>query len=96
MTAAAAPQYVRGSDVDAQVIRNEFEQVIDNSYRCEVETENGIYIQSQGESVPGDHPETGTMRVSGSYEYNAPDGQLIRVDWVADENGYRATSDVIP
>ena len=95
--AVAAPQqYISGSDVNAKVIKNDFEQAIDNSYRSLVETENGIIIQAQGESVPGEEPETGSMRVSGSYEYTAPNGQRIRVDWVADENGYRATSDIIP
>ncbi|KAF0297771.1 Larval cuticle protein LCP-17 [Amphibalanus amphitrite] len=94
--AAATPQYVRGSDVNARTIKNEFEQAIDNSYRSEVETDNGIVIQAQGESLPGPEPETGSMSMSGTYEYTAPNGQRIRVDWVADENGYRATSDVIP
>lgn len=33
---------------------------------------------------------------SGTYSYLAPDGQLISVTWIADENGYRASGDHIP
>lgn len=33
---------------------------------------------------------------SGTYSYFAPDGQLISVTWIADENGYRASGEHIP
>lgn len=39
---------------------------------------------------------TDVLVQSGSYSYIAPDGQLISVSWIADENGYRATGDHIP
>ena len=96
LAAVAAAQYQPGSDRDAQTIKNLYEAAIDDSFVTDVETSNGIIIKSYGESLPGPEPETGTSRQKGSYEYVAPDGRTIRVDWVADEYGYRATSDVIP
>jgi len=33
---------------------------------------------------------------NGSYSYTAPDGTLITVNWVADENGFQATGDHLP
>lgn len=33
---------------------------------------------------------------NGTYSYIAPDGQLISVSWIADENGYRAFGDHLP
>merc|ERR1711874_947314 len=33
-----------------------------------------------------------TKEVRGSYSYTAPNGQLVQVNYVADENGYRAES----
>ncbi|XP_037084401.1 pupal cuticle protein-like [Pollicipes pollicipes] len=96
LVAVAAAQYVPGSDKNAETIKNEFEQAIDNSYRSDVETSNGIIMKSAGESLPGPEPETGTLRVSGSYQYVSPEGKTIQVNWEADENGYRATSDAIP
>jgi hypothetical protein len=32
----------------------------------------------------------------GSYSYTSPEGQLITVNWVADENGFQATGDHLP
>ncbi|KAF0297767.1 Pupal cuticle protein [Amphibalanus amphitrite] len=96
LVAVAACQYVPGSDKEAQILKNEFEQAIDNSYRSDVETTNGIVQQAAGESIPGPEPETGTSRQKGSYQYVTPEGQTIRVDWEADEFGYRAVSDAIP
>ena len=93
---AAAQLYQQGSDKDAQIVKNEFEQAIDQSYRSEVETSNGIYQSSAGESIPGPLPETGTTRQKGSYSYKTPEGVVIRVDWEAGEEGYRAYSDAIP
>ena len=93
---AACQQYVPGSDKLAKTLENEFEQALDDSFRSRVLTENGIEIESYGESLKGPEPETGTSRQKGSYEYTSPEGKKIRVEWEADERGYRATSDVIP
>ncbi|XP_043204060.1 cuticle protein CP14.6-like [Amphibalanus amphitrite] len=96
LVAVAACQYVPGSDKEAQIVKNLYEAAVDNSFVTDVETSNGILVKAYGESLPGPEPETGTSRQSGSYQYVAPDGQTIRVEWEADERGYRATSDVIP
>ncbi len=32
----------------------------------------------------------------GSYSYTSPDGVVITVNWVADENGFQATGDHLP
>ena len=96
LAAVAASQYVPGSDRDAQVVRNLYEAAIDDSFVTDVETSNGIVIKSYGESLPGPEPESGTSRQKGSYEYVDPEGRTVRVEWEADEFGYRARSDVIP
>ena len=36
----------------------------------------------------GTAQESGTI-AKGSYSYSAPDGTVIKVDWVANENGFR-------
>lgn len=89
-------QYVSGSEADAEVIKNEFQEAIDQSYSNDVETSNAIRISTVGEPLPGPEPETGTIRVRGSYSYPAPDGTVISVTWVADEFGFRAQSEAIP
>lgn len=32
----------------------------------------------------------------GSYQYTSPEGRVIKVEYVADENGFHAISDAIP
>lgn len=34
--------------------------------------------------------------IHGSYEYTAPDGQVVSVSYTADENGYQAQGNVLP
>lgn len=39
---------------------------------------------------------TDVLVQNGTYSYIAPDGQLISVSWIADENGYRAFGEHLP
>ena len=57
--------------------------------------ENGIEVEEKGANKQID-PENAGMTSSGSYSYTAPDGTLIKVTWIADENGFRAFGDHLP
>jgi hypothetical protein len=39
--------------------------------------------------------EIGTVS-KGSYSFTTPDGMVLTVNWVADENGFQATGDHLP
>ncbi|KFB43829.1 AGAP006004-PA-like protein [Anopheles sinensis] len=60
-----------------------------------VQTENGYrfsYATKDGqmrEEIGTIDAQTGVLRVSGWYSFRTPDGATYRVDFVADENGYR-------
>ncbi|XP_068226160.1 cuticle protein AM1199-like isoform X2 [Palaemon carinicauda] len=54
-------------------------------------TENGISASASGR--PGLR---GQSNVAGTFSYQHPEGNVARVDYVADEFGYRATSPLIP
>ena len=61
------------------------------------ETENGIKVEESGvqKQVGATPEETGTV-AKGSFSYPAPDGTIIKVDWIADENGFQPKGDHIP
>ena len=70
--------------------------VLDNldAWNYAFEADNGIKQEAVGEmKVVGDSE---VMVMRGSYEYIGADGVLYVVDWVADENGFRASAPHLP
>ncbi|XP_037046362.1 pupal cuticle protein 20-like isoform X1 [Bradysia coprophila] len=67
----------------------------DGSYKFSYETENGIKAQEQGE-LKNKGTDNAIQTVSGSYSYTAPDGQVITVTYIADENGFQPTGEHLP
>lgn len=61
------------------------------------ETGNNIIAEETGflKDFSEEHP-NGVLVQHGHYEYTAPDGQLVNVQYTADEHGFRATGDHIP
>ncbi|KAH8307104.1 hypothetical protein KR044_004954, partial [Drosophila immigrans] len=79
--AVAAPQ-------DAYATGSQFVDIQpDGQYQYRYDTSNGIVGQESG---------YGGHSVSGSNAYYAPDGQLIQVTYVADENGYQPQGAHLP
>ncbi|XP_045446199.1 larval cuticle protein LCP-22-like [Melitaea cinxia] len=69
----------------------------DGSYDFYYETNNGIAAQSQG--VPrnfGGSPPVAPSVAQGAFSWISPEGQLISIRYVADENGYQPSGDAIP
>lgn len=59
------------------------------------ETQNGINAEESGRIEPDGNGSEG-LRSTGFYEYVGDDGQLYRVDYVADSNGFIPQGDHIP
>ena len=84
-----APQAPTGpSTTPIPIISYENENYGDGSYKFSYETGNGIKAQEQGE-IKNKGTDNEIQSVSGSYSYTAPDGQLITVTYIADENGFQ-------
>lgn len=66
----------------------------DGHYHYHYETGNGIKAHQDGEPKQIDK-ETGFVQ-SGGYEYKGDDGQTYSINYVADENGYRAEGSHLP
>ncbi|XP_047473904.1 cuticle protein AM1199-like [Penaeus chinensis] len=64
---------------------------VSGAYDFSYGTGNGIAHQESSRPTGVD-----TFVVEGSYSYTAPDGTLVEVRYIADENGFRAESPLIP
>lgn len=60
------------------------------TYSFSFETENGMKRSEAG------HMSSGGMVQTGSWEYVGPDGQIYKVEYIADRNGFRPTGDHLP
>ncbi|CAG9769057.1 unnamed protein product [Ceutorhynchus assimilis] len=84
------------------IIRFDKEQGNDGSYKTSWETGNNIIAQEEGylKDLGPDPEEEGAVLAAqvqqGSYSYTAPDGQLISVNYIADETGFHVTGDHLP
>lgn len=73
------------SDGHWQTLRDNRQQSPSGEYAYEFETQNGIIANEQS-YIAGPNQ---AQRKSGFYQYPSPDGRTIRVDYVADENGFQ-------
>ncbi|KAK4304188.1 hypothetical protein Pmani_023822 [Petrolisthes manimaculis] len=79
------------ADQDATLLLDERSDNGDGNFKYAFETSNGIYKEKTG--VPGS---AGQSNMQGSYRFTLPDGTIAEVTFVADENGFRPESPLIP
>lgn len=92
---AAVASRPADSAQDAQVVRYDNENDGDNTYKYGYNTSNGISASEEGhlENVGTDDE---SLNVKGSFEYVGEDGVTYKVDYTADENGFKPTGAHIP
>ncbi|XP_076636450.1 cuticular protein 18 [Colletes latitarsis] len=67
----------------------------DGSYSYNFETANGIQAQEVGYlKAPGTTAEA--REAQGGYSYTAPNGEVVQVNYVANENGFQPQGSHIP
>ncbi|XP_011206006.2 endocuticle structural glycoprotein SgAbd-2 [Bactrocera dorsalis] len=85
----------RGYEANAVILKQNFDLNPDGSYAYNYETSNGIRADEAGYlKNPGTQVEAQVMQ--GSYSYTGPDGVVYTINYIADENGYRAEGAHIP
>jgi hypothetical protein len=82
-----------------------FNSIIFNSYSnfpiemsdFSFESADGTKVSESGnQKQVGPKPEDIGTVSKGSYSFTTPDGVVLTVNWVADENGFQATGDHLP
>ncbi|RVE45629.1 hypothetical protein evm_009742 [Chilo suppressalis] len=69
----------------------------DGSYSYYYETDNGIAAQEQGTPRNfGGNPPVIPDVAQGSFSWTSPEGQVVAITYVADENGYQPQGSAIP
>merc|ERR1712121_28848 len=90
--AAAAPQFEDEFVAPpVAIIREEADPIDGANFRHEFEADNGI-----SQSMSGSADENGAQVMTGSYSFPLPDGTIATFNWVADANGFRVESPLLP
>ncbi|XP_034656031.1 larval cuticle protein LCP-17-like [Drosophila subobscura] len=83
--AYAAASY--NTDATAYVVKNSADIQPEGQYQYQYETSNGIAAQESG---------LGGHQASGGYSYYSPEGQLVQISYLADENGFQPQGELLP
>ncbi|XP_026327618.1 larval cuticle protein LCP-17-like [Hyposmocoma kahamanoa] len=83
-----------GPDAEAQILRQDADVNVE-SYNYAYETSNGIAAQEAGQ-LKNAGREDAAIQVQGSNSYTSPEGQVIQLQYVADENGYQPQGSHLP
>jgi len=78
------------------IIKSENENNGDGTFRWATELSDGTKQEQSGYIKPGDDPENAIQVMQGSYSYYSPEGELISVTYIADENGFQPQGDHLP
>ncbi|GAB0093178.1 hypothetical protein DMENIID0001_082530 [Sergentomyia squamirostris] len=77
------------------ILRNDQVVNSDGTFQYALETGNGIVAESQG-FLKNLGPEENAQVHQGHFGYTSPEGQAVRLTYIADENGYQPTGDHLP
>ncbi|XP_023704719.1 endocuticle structural glycoprotein SgAbd-8-like [Cryptotermes secundus] len=97
--ATSAPQSraaVGGPNEPIPILRQENEVNFDGSYKYSFETGNGIIAEENGFLKNAGNPEAEAQVAQGSSSYTSPEGVQIKLNYLADENGFQPQGAHLP
>ncbi|VEN49936.1 unnamed protein product [Callosobruchus maculatus] len=79
------------------ILHQEQEVEFDGTYHTSFETGNGIIAHEEGHlKHAGEKDEDAVEEVQGEVQYTAPDGTIIKLRYIANENGFQPEGDHLP
>lgn len=93
---AAASAAVLNAPAPIQIVRYAQDLSPEGSYNYAYETEHGIAVSEQGSPQPVGPKGERAVVSQGQYQYTAPDGTPIVVQYTADENGFHPQGAHLP
>nr|CAI5833504.1 unnamed protein product [Callosobruchus analis] len=79
------------------ILHQEQEVEFDGTYHTSFETGNGIIAHEEGHlRNAGQKDEEAVEEVQGEVQYTAPDGTIIKLRYIANENGFQPEGDHLP
>ncbi|XP_067648308.1 pupal cuticle protein Edg-78E-like [Eurosta solidaginis] len=74
-------------DGQAEIVKHDSQTSPDGSYKLDYATSNGISVQEQG---------FGGQHSTGGFAYYSPEGELIQLSFLSDENGFQPQGNHLP
>ncbi|KAK7601574.1 hypothetical protein V9T40_009015 [Parthenolecanium corni] len=84
-----------GSEAGAQIVSEDRQTNFDGSFKNSFQTGNGIANDENGYTKPGADGQVAQV-IQGSNAYTAPDGQVVQIQYIADENGFQVQGSHLP
>lgn len=81
-------------DQPIPILRQDFDMQPNGEYNYAYETGNGIAAAEQGDLRNVEDQDVIVAR--GEYSYTDPDGNLVKVSYISDENGFQPQGDHLP
>ncbi|XP_018574963.1 endocuticle structural glycoprotein SgAbd-2-like [Anoplophora glabripennis] len=93
--AAASAAQLSGNE-PIPIVRQDAEVNFDGSYRSSYETGNGISANEQGTLKNAGNKDAEAEEVQGNFQYTAPDGTVIQLSYLANEEGFQPQGAHLP
>ncbi|CAK1554320.1 unnamed protein product [Leptosia nina] len=84
-----------GSERDAKILKQELDVGVEGQYQWAIETENGISAQARG-ALNNPQAENPAQVAQGQAQWTSPEGEVVSLQYTADENGYQVQGSHIP
>ncbi|CAH2980723.1 unnamed protein product [Chilo suppressalis] len=85
----------KSSDRDAKILKQELDVGLEGQYQWAIETDNGISQHEHG-ALNNPQAENPAQVAQGEAQWTSPEGEVIKLQYVADENGYQPQGSHLP